>query len=111
MAKHNILIHYFHLAFSSVFTQLCILICAVFVLFSGDLEVVLIPHSAHGVIIIARNVCFFFFSFELLTCMLIEEGYINSIYFYMDVIDLISLSSETSLIWDALLSYLDNISL
>lgn len=111
MANHNIILHYLHIGFSSVAVQLGILICAVFVLFSGDLEVVLIPHSAHNPIIIARNACFFIFTLEIVICILIEEGYNLSIYFYMDFIDLISLATETSLIWNAFIVYLDELSM
>lgn len=107
---HNKIQHLLHLGFTNYITQLIILLLATFVLFSGDIEVVLIPHSVHPVIIWMRNVCFVIFSIEIVVALSVEHNYVKSIYFVMDVIDLISLATEVSFIWDSFLEVLDNLS-
>lgn len=105
------LAHYLHIVFMHTITQLMILLLALFVLFSGDLEVVVIPHEYHNIVIMIRNFCFGFFFVEFFLAIIIEEGYCFSIYFLMDFIDLVSLATEVSYIWGPFLKLLDNLQL
>lgn len=109
MSKQKAIKHYLHVIFLHSVTQFIVLLLALFVLFSGDLEVVAIPHQYHGIIIMIRNICFGIFSIEFIMSILIEEGYCFSIYFLMDFIDLISLATEVSYIWGPFLKMLDNV--
>ena len=102
--------YYLHKGFNHIITQISILVLAVFVLFSGDLEIVIIPHQFHYIIINIRNFCFIFFCIEFILSILVEDGFLLSLYMFMDFIDLISLAIEVSFIFNALISSLDNLS-
>ena len=106
MLKTKVL-HYLHEAFHSIYTQIFILIMIIFVLFSADVEV-FVPYSVHLSFIYLRNICFFLFSIEIILALMFEQKYFMSLYFFMDVIDLISLATEASIIWTPVLNFLDN---
>lgn len=92
--------------FSNLFFQIIILIGAIFVVFSGDLEIYA-PEEGRLIINDIRTGLFFFFLFEFISMNLIDSSYMNSLYFYIDFIDLISLITEVQFIWLNFLKYLD----
>ncbi len=102
-------IYYLHKVFNHILSQICILILAVFVLFSSDLEIVIIPHQFHYIIINNRNFCFFFSCTEF-SLSLIEPCFFLCLYLFMDFIYLIFLSMMVLFIWNILINSLDNLS-
>jgi len=83
-----------------------IFVSASFILFAADVEFFL-NESAKAIIENITSGMFFLFCFEFLSSNIVEEGYFNSIYFYIDLIDLVSLITEVKFIWKAFLKYVD----
>ena len=112
MAKHkekhkNLLLYYWKAAFHHLIFQVVILIGAIYVLFSSDIEVML-SYTPRHIVIEIRTFWLAVFLFEFISSILLETNFFNSIYFYIDFIDIISLVTEVHSIWSAFLVNLDN---
>ncbi len=107
MKKHKNLLYYWKALFHHILFQILILVGAVYVLFSSDIEIML-SYTPRHVVIEIRTFWFAFFIFEFISSNVLETKFFNSIYFYIDFIDLISLVTEVHPIWNAILINLDN---
>lgn len=109
--SYKFLSKFFNKLIENIIFQLIILISALYVLFSADLECLIIPYEYHKYVIKLRDCCFILFLFELLLSILFEKKYILSLYFFMDFIDIISLVTECSILWYPFIDYLDKLSM
>lgn len=107
--ENNKFIYFLNKTFHHIYTQLVIISLSIFLLFSSDAEVVFLPYSIKPVLIWARNFCLIFFLTEFILSNTLEKSYFLSFYFFIDFIDLVSLASEVSLVWDFVLNGLDSI--
>ena len=75
-----------------------ILIMTLITLFVADFKILFTSHSTDHAFIMANNVFFFIFLIEFLIYILFEQNYNWSFYFYLDLLDIISLIPDTELI-------------
>ncbi len=92
--------------FNNILFQIIILLSTIYVVFSGDVEVY-VSEKERLILNDIRTACFFLFIFEFICMNFLESTYFNSIYFYIDLIDIISLITEVHFIWYKILKYLD----
>jgi hypothetical protein len=104
------LLKYLKKGFHHIYTQIMILVFAIFVLFSADLEILVFPHSFKPYFVNSRNFLFVFFLMEFTMSNFFIKDFFLSFYFLIDFIDLISLGTETAYIWNYVIAYLDSIS-
>lgn len=91
-----------------IYFQIFILSGEVYVLFATDIYIVGLPYSANNAIDIIKLFWFSIFCIEFILSVCFEKHYIFSFSFVVDAIDLISLSSDIDLIWNHILTYLDD---
>lgn len=103
-------LRYTRKGFHHIYTQIIILVFAVFVLFSADFEILVFPHSFKPYFVNARNFLLVFFAIEFIFSNFFIKDFFLSFYFLIDFIDLISLATEVGYVWNYVIAYLDSIS-
>ena len=81
------------------YTQSIILICALFALFSLDFLRLFFPKSFDAPFAIILDVLFFLFSLEIILTCVACNSYLGSFYFYLDILEVLSLIPEVDFIW------------
>ena len=95
--------------FTSLATNIVILIIAIYILFNAEIEIAFIFHEYHFIFSNIRTFCYFMLILEFLFGLIFEHNYNFSIYFFMDLIDLVVLSTEISFIISPILKEIDQI--
>lgn len=92
--------------YEHIYIKFTIVIFAIFLLFSGDLEIIYLP--LHAPFSQFRKFLLIFFSIEFLSSNFFEKNYFFSYFFFLDFIDLFSLATEVTWTWDPIYEYLDS---
>lgn len=86
--------------------QITVLVGSIYILFNSDIEY-LIGDARIKVLQYFRNFWFFFFIIEFIFSNLIEQNYLFSFLFFIDVTDLISLSTEVPIVWNSVVNLIE----
>lgn len=83
----------------SIYFNLLILIFSIFSLFNNDIRILCLPTSVDMVFVHLNEAVFFLFLLDLILCTLFKPGFFASFNFYLDLIALMSIIPDVSLIW------------
>jgi hypothetical protein len=84
--------------YGSIFGNLLFFLATVFSLFNFDVKILATDSSADPAFSITMNIVFFILLSEFLVALLFQQNYLGSFYFYLDLIDVLSLIPDTELI-------------
>jgi hypothetical protein len=73
-------------------------------LFSNDIQAAWLPKYVDNAFDILQTLLLFFFSLEILLTCIANREYINSFFFWLDVISTLSLIQDISFIFDRILN-------
>lgn len=104
---NNKCLYYMKKVFFHIYIQQLILTYSVFMLFSSDIEN-LFFREYDKIFSSIRAVILFLSIVEFCMCNAFEKNYTFSIFFFIDFVDLISLITEVSFIFDYFLEFLDD---
>jgi hypothetical protein len=84
--------------YGSLLGNLLFFLATVFSLFNFDVKILATDSSADPAFSITMNVVFFILFSEFMVALLFEQNYFGSFYFYLDLIDVLSLIPDTEMI-------------
>jgi len=101
-------IHFLFEMFEHIIMQIFIILLSVFSLFHEDIKILSLPKTVDYPFHHVNEFIFFFFLTEFLVFLLSKKHFVGSFYFYLDIVSLISLIPEVHLIWDPILSLIED---
>eukprot|EP00359_Climacostomum_virens_P001583 CAMPEP_0204898930 /NCGR_PEP_ID=MMETSP1397-20131031/1560_1 /ASSEMBLY_ACC=CAM_ASM_000891 /TAXON_ID=49980 /ORGANISM="Climacostomum Climacostomum virens, Strain Stock W-24" /LENGTH=799 /DNA_ID=CAMNT_0052066823 /DNA_START=1252 /DNA_END=3651 /DNA_ORIENTATION=- len=87
---------------SNLFT-IWMTILTLYALFGDDIRMLAFNVDADIYFFALSFICFVFFLLELVLCSILKPGYLNSFYFWLDLVACISLIPDIGFIWDPML--------
>jgi len=102
------IVHLLHTVFEHILMQIFIIILSIFSLFHEDVKILSLPKTVDYPFHHVNEFIFFFFLFEFLVFIFGQKNFIGSFYFYLDIVSLLSLIPEVHLIWDPILSLIED---
>ncbi len=89
----------------SYYVTIPILLMSLVTLFVLDFKILFTPHSTDHAFNMANNVFFFIFLTEFLIYVIFDHNYNWSFYFYLDLLEIISMIPETELLMAGLFGF------